>query len=275
MELFLRTGRPASEIFREQREGDEFRGTRWDTLVFWVWAGKEGLFERLDRRVDKMVEAGVERECRELYEVSKQTDIPIDSGIFAAIGYPPPAFMLMEGYKEFLPVIQAEEATDVEASRQEAIAAMKRNTRKYVTSQIKWLKHQLLPQCHHCQVQIYIFDASDPAQWSTKVLSPALAIARAFHARQPLPPPASVFERADELLNPVRSKAMPEEWKHWECGLCVEDGEPFVVVGGEEDWNLHLQSRKHKQRRRALQKRIAFEEWKAKQVDGKLDTLGS
>jgi len=86
VELYLRTGRTASEIFQEQRGTEEFRGTRWDTLIFWVWAGKEGLFERLDGRVDKMVSAGVERECRELYEVSKHANIPVTSGIFAAIG---------------------------------------------------------------------------------------------------------------------------------------------------------------------------------------------
>ena len=86
VELYLRTGRPASEIFKEQREIEEFSGTGWNTLIFWVWAEKEGLFERLDGRVDKMVSAGVERECRELKEVSKQADIPVTSGIFAAIG---------------------------------------------------------------------------------------------------------------------------------------------------------------------------------------------
>ena len=88
VELYLRMGRPASEIFREQKESGEDRGPRWATLVFWVWSGKEALSERLDRRVDKMVAQGVERECRELYEVSKHTDIPITAGIFAAIGLP-------------------------------------------------------------------------------------------------------------------------------------------------------------------------------------------
>jgi len=86
VELYLRTGRPASDIFKEQRETEEFGGTRWDTLIFWVWAGKQGLFERLDGRVDKMVSAGVEGECRELYEASKRGNIPVTSGIFAAIG---------------------------------------------------------------------------------------------------------------------------------------------------------------------------------------------
>ena len=175
--------------------------------------------------------------------------------------------------------MEADEGVDVGAAREDAIAAMKRNTRKYVTSQLKWLNHQLLPQCHTLQLPIYILDASDPNQWTTKVLHPALTIARAFLAGSHLPPPSSVFSRADELLHPVRTKAVPEEWRHWECELCAEEGEgPFVVVGGEADWIGHVQSRKHRRRRVAAQKRVAFEEWKARQRsrDGeKGDTLES
>jgi tRNA dimethylallyltransferase len=58
---------------------------------------------------------------------------------------------------------------------------------------------------------------------------------------------------------------MPEEWRHWTCELCAEGGEPFVLVGGQADWEGHIQSRKHRSRRRAAQKRVAFEEWKARQ----------
>jgi len=155
---------------------------------------------------------------------------------------------------------------------------MKRNTRKYVSSQLKWLKYQLLPQCHNLQLPIYILDASDPNQWTTNVLHPALTIARAFLSGSPLPPPSSVFAPADELLHPVRTKAVPSEWRHWECELCAEGERPFVVVGGEADWIAHMRSRKHRRRRVAVQKRTAFEEWKARHGGGegkKSDTLES
>ena len=84
VELYLRTGRPASELFQQQK--DDGVEPRWDTLIFWVWSERDVLNERLDRRVDKMVEMGVEKECKELYGIAQKTGIPITSGIFQAIG---------------------------------------------------------------------------------------------------------------------------------------------------------------------------------------------
>jgi tRNA dimethylallyltransferase len=270
VELYLRTQRPASQIFREQRESAD-RGTRCSTLVFWVWSGKEALFERLDKRVDKMVAQGVESECRELYEVSHHTDIPIPAGIFAAIGHPlQTSGVLIIGYKEFLPVFQG--GDDVDAARHEAITTMKVNTRKYVTDQLKWIRHQFLPQAKQYNVPVYILDASDPTQWTTKVRDPALRVAQAFLSASPLPPPTEIFDGAEEFLNPTRMHSPPEEWRHWECELCGDGGGKLLIVGGEDTWAAHLHSRRHRARKRGLKKRAAFEEWKARQR-GEGDTL--
>jgi tRNA dimethylallyltransferase len=84
VEIYLRTGRPASELYKEQRETG--MDVRWDTLIFWVWSDRDVLNARLDRRVDKMIEMGVENECRELYQVAQRTNAPVTSGIFQAIG---------------------------------------------------------------------------------------------------------------------------------------------------------------------------------------------
>jgi tRNA dimethylallyltransferase len=86
VELYLRTGRPASELFQQQKDGGV--EARWDTLIFWIWSERDVLNGRLDRRVDKMIELGVERECKELYGIAQKTGIPITSGIFQAIGNP-------------------------------------------------------------------------------------------------------------------------------------------------------------------------------------------
>lgn len=82
LELYLRTGKPASEIYKEQAKPE----IRWETLVFWIWSDRAVLNERLDRRVDKMIEAGVEEECRQLHEIAKETDLSPSQGIFQAIG---------------------------------------------------------------------------------------------------------------------------------------------------------------------------------------------
>ena len=84
VELYLRTGRPASELYKEQKNSDV--DVRWETLIFWVWSERDVLNARLDRRVDKMIEMGLEEECKELYHVAQRTQAPVTSGIFQAIG---------------------------------------------------------------------------------------------------------------------------------------------------------------------------------------------
>src|SRR5437667_11663626 len=83
---------------------------------------------------------------------------------------------LILGYREFLPVITAEEGCDTTTLRQEAIHQMKSHTRQYVKTQLNWINHKLIPQCHllgHHKTPIYILDATDPTKWLSKVLNPA------------------------------------------------------------------------------------------------------
>jgi tRNA dimethylallyltransferase len=84
VELYLRTGYPASQLYKEQKENGI--DIRWDTLIFWVWSERDALNKRLDRRVDNMIKMGVEDECRRLYRVAEQSAIPVSSGVFQAIG---------------------------------------------------------------------------------------------------------------------------------------------------------------------------------------------
>lgn len=82
-----------------------------------------------------------------------------------------------------------------------------------------------------------------------------------------MPLPGELFPQADELLNPVRQRSMPDEWRHYECEVCAEKetGEKYVVVGGEEEWRGHLRSRRHRQRERRIKKAGEWERWRAEQ----------
>ena len=82
VELYLQTGRPASQIFKQQKEST----TRWDTLIFWIWSDRTTLNERLDNRVDNMITEDIETECRELYQVAQETNASTIQGVFQAIG---------------------------------------------------------------------------------------------------------------------------------------------------------------------------------------------
>ena len=63
-------------------------------------------------------------------------------------------------------------------------------------------------------------------------------------------------------MNPTRKTSPPDEWKHWNCEICGDD---WVVVGGVDEWNQHLRSRRHKARERGLKKKLKWEEWKEEQ----------
>jgi hypothetical protein len=82
-----------------------------------------------------------------------------------------------------------------------------------------------------------------------------------------------VFARANDLLNPERKVSKPEEWKHWTCMICMdkESGEPAIVLGTDKEWQAHLRTRTHRSREKGLQKRKAFEEWKASKIPRTLD----
>lgn len=172
------------------------------------------------------------------------------------------------GYREFVPVVSAPADADIPALRAKAIEQMKAHTRQYVLRQFSWINHKLIPLCNQTKTPIYILDTTDPSKWSDRVLSPALCVARNFLLGETMPAPIDIFDRAGELLHPIRSTSKPDIWKHWVCEICAdkESGEPYVVVGGEQEWNQHLVSRRHKAREKGRRKRMKFEEWKARQA---------
>lgn len=70
LEIYLKTGKPASQVYDEKRlkqevepeadrEEENRAGFRYPTLVFWVHAAKDVLCTRLDSRVDKMIQKGL------------------------------------------------------------------------------------------------------------------------------------------------------------------------------------------------------------------------
>jgi tRNA dimethylallyltransferase len=93
-------------------------------LVFVLGAERGALFERIDARVDAMIEAGLVDEVRGL----------LSRGYGAG-----EAGMSATGYAELVPFIRGERTLD------EAVAMIKRATRRYARRQDTWLRHQLPP----------------------------------------------------------------------------------------------------------------------------------
>ncbi len=111
VEVCLQTGRPYSE----QRSG-ESRERPFRIVKIGIETPREELYERIDCRVDGMLEAGLEEEARRLYPLR---------GLNA---------LMTVGYREMF------EYFDGKIPYEEAVRLIKRNSRRYAKRQMTWFR---------------------------------------------------------------------------------------------------------------------------------------
>ncbi|GAB7358069.1 hypothetical protein MBLNU230_g0231t1 [Neophaeotheca triangularis] len=254
LELFLQTGRKASDIYAEQRlrkqgaAGESAHGyvpfMRFRTLMLWVHTDTPVLHERLANRVDKMLDAGLLEEVHTLNAFADQQALagqPMDEtkGIWVSIGY-----------KEFKPYQQAlndggHSQEDLAKLHAEAVEKTKIATRQYSKSQIRWIRIKLvnaLAQANASQ-SLYLLDASDAPAFDQVVVEPAVELTGKFLRCEKMPDAKTLSPQASELLVPKRNydlSATPEKWARQHCELCN------TTCVTEEQWTQHVKSRSHR-----------------------------
>lgn len=262
LEIYLTTGRKASEIYEEQwkrkaaQEAEAAKAaalsteqkvvTLPSTLLFWVHAEREVLKSRLDARIDKMLHRGLLDEVREISAFEKselQAGHAIDrsSGIWVSIGF-----------KEFTSYLAAEANPDAtEKEKQKALALSieqtKAATRQYANSQVRWIRTKLITALHASSAQqnLYLVDGTSVLDFQADVADPAISICDKFLHGEELPKPEDVCEAAKEFLQPMRKfehASRPDLWVRKTCEICDQ------VAVSEEAWEIHLKSRAHKGR---------------------------
>jgi tRNA dimethylallyltransferase len=112
IEVILTTGKRFSE---QRRKGNQL----YDLLLVGLSLSREALYQRIDRRIDGMIEAGFIDEVRHLLELGYSPTLPTLSAI---------------GYAELVATIQGR------ITLEEAIVSMKRRTRNFVRRQANWFK---------------------------------------------------------------------------------------------------------------------------------------
>ena len=112
LEVCSKLGQPMSEA--QKKKESEFN-TLWIGLNS---NNREYLYERINKRVDIMMEQGLLKEAQNLFEKYPNNKI-LTSTI---------------GYQEFLPFLKGETSLD------NAISLLKQNTRRYAKRQISWFK---------------------------------------------------------------------------------------------------------------------------------------
>ncbi|KXT84079.1 tRNA (adenosine(37)-N6)-dimethylallyltransferase MiaA [Streptococcus panodentis] len=108
----------------------------YEALLICLDDERERLYERINQRVDHMLEAGLLEEARWLYD--SYPDVQASRGI---------------GYKEFFPYFAGQ------MSLEEAVARLKQNTRRFAKRQLTWFRNRMKAAFYQvgepdCQEQI-------------------------------------------------------------------------------------------------------------------------
>lgn len=117
LEVCLMTGKPYSSFLTRTVKEREF-----NIVKIGLNREREELFDRINRRVDIMVESGMEEEARALYPLRHLNALNT------------------VGYKEWFDYF------DGKFDREEAIRLIKRNTRRYAKKQLTWYRND--PDIH-------------------------------------------------------------------------------------------------------------------------------
>lgn len=118
LEVTMQAGRPYSSLITGQTRQRPFR-----ILKFAIDMPREELFDRINRRVDAMMEAGLLDEARRVYPLRH-----------AQAGHPVLNALNTVGYKELFACF------DGEMDLATAVARIQKNTRVYAKKQLTWLR---------------------------------------------------------------------------------------------------------------------------------------
>ncbi|TVY84173.1 tRNA dimethylallyltransferase [Lachnellula suecica] len=261
LEIFLTTGKKASDVYAEQKQQKRLnKETGSDeeevphspvadgsTLFFWVHSDYAILKERLNSRIDKMARMGLLDEVKSLDEfLSRQrkagNEVDLTRGIWVSIGW-----------KEFEPYLAALKTgaaspEELEKLHDLSVEQTKSNTRQYAKRQVRWIRIKLASALseENALDKLYLLDSSDVTQFDAAVSAPAIDITASFLNGDSLPLRQELSEAAKKFLTADSDVAGPRNIEfRQECKTCD------VTLVIEEQWIRHLKTRRH----RALEKK--------------------
>jgi len=122
LEVYLKTGRPLSELEKEARwtKGEREAGPGGETVLsFGLWRPRAELARRIEDRTRSMIEAGLVEEVRGLLEAGYDPALPAMQGV---------------GYKEIAAYLRGD------ISLERAVELVTRNTRRLAKRQMTWFR---------------------------------------------------------------------------------------------------------------------------------------
>jgi len=249
LEIYLTTGRRASDIYEEQRKrAEEATASSTETqsqtlsqaLMLWVYAKAPALNERLNSRVDKMLDSGLMAEVSEMHQYLQTKSasghvVDRSKGIWQSIGF-----------KEFEPYLTAASgdiaSAELDNLKEAALIRMKTATRQYAKAQVRWITYKTLPLIRQAQAldRLFLLDSTKIQRWQEYVSDQGIELTWKFLAGEELPAPASLSGTAREVLSAKLEDSTKEEtWSRRTCEICS------TTTVTEEAWQRHVKGRGH------------------------------
>lgn len=268
LEIFLNTGRRASDIYAEQKKRKAERAATEDDVVpisnpllFWVHTEDTALKDRLDKRVDKMQNIGLLDEIMEMNQYLQSRLEPGETidptkGIWQSIGF-----------KEFQPYLSAmkdgvneEELAKIKLS---SFEAMKTATRRYAKYQTKWITTKMITMLEEegNLDRLYVLDSTDITRYSDQVTEKASYLTKIFLSGTDMPAPSSISDTARDVLKAATARTSAQDTfcrKH--CKFC---GATLLT---EDSWQKHVRGRRHRGQVRHAQRTALIPVEEARQL---------
>lgn len=256
LEIFLTTGKKASDIYAEQKESktaaknydlqdEDFSQSGVEggsTLLFWVHSESETLKKRLDARVDKMMVSGLLDEVKSMkifLQKQSSSGITVDRGrgIWVSIGW--------KEFESYLTALESGTASKekLQTLYELSVEQTKAATRQYAKRQVRWIRLKLMSALseENALDKLFLLDGSDVTEWANAVSNPAIGLAESFLEGTELSAPRDLCPAAAQMLALDDERVKRKDLSfHRECELC---NTLFVV---EEQWETHLKSRRHR-----------------------------
>ncbi|KAJ3353929.1 hypothetical protein HDU83_006134 [Entophlyctis luteolus] len=201
LKVFYTGGRRHSDILDAQKH-DEGGRMRFRTCMFWLWAENAVLDERLDKRVQDMINNGLFSEIMEMRkkvradkpvaadETEDTNAIDYSRGILQTIGFKE-FDAYLNAFEEqgmqptpdetFKPLLTTKSgaSVDLDELRRAGISSMQAATRRYARRQVTWIRNKLGPKClgdaldgstrNYNQCGFWALNATDLELWPDRV----------------------------------------------------------------------------------------------------------
>ena len=268
LEICLRTGRRASELYAEQlfknksTDAVDLQSSqqglvnlKYPTLFLWTHTPKESLDSRLNERVQAMIANGLVDEVKLLMKARNSKKLlgqALDHsrGIWVSVGF-----------KEFCDYCDAIDqgnvaAVELDSLLSRATGRTQAATRQYAKSQIKWIRIKLLNALRNAGAEdkIFVLDTRNAPEedWDRKIVGPASGYVRAFLTDSNLPDPREESQLAQEVLQPKRDYDLSQRQDLWKTRTCTACN---VTAVTDSEWEKHVKSQGHRKALKSQQKR--------------------